>query len=116
MWYSATKTGINEIDLEHGNIDIMLTMIISHKVDEELVGKLIDTLLLHFQSEERIVRKMGKSFPQEHHAEHEKLTTTLRQKKRQWSNGELEASELALEVKQILLNHFSEFDAFLNAE
>jgi len=44
------------------------------------------------------------------------LTTTLRQKKRQWSNGELEASELALEVKQILLNHFSEFDAFLNAE
>ena len=114
MWYSATKIGIADIDLEHGNIDTMLSMILSGKVDQHLVVKLIDVLINHFQNEEEIIRKMGRTFPEVHHAEHEKLTEALISKKQEWLAGEVVDLELAQELKLILQSHVAEFDALLN--
>lgn len=116
MWYNAIKVGIHEIDMDHGNIVTMLSMIISRKIEQDLVGKLIDALLNHFQSEEKIIRKLGRDFPEKHRREHQRLQEMLLTKKRIWDAGELDALELAQEIKQILFCHISEFDKFLNAE
>ena len=116
MWYSATKIGIPSIDMEHGNIDTMLSMIISGKVHQQFVGNLIDALLNHFESEEEIIRNLGKPFPEDHHVEHEQLSEQLLVKRREWSAGEIDAIILAQEVKLLLMSHVSEFDKFLGTD
>ena len=116
MWYSGTKIGIGSIDMEHGNIDTMLSMIISGKTDQQLIGNLIDSLINHFKNEEVIIRKMGKSFPAKHHEEHDFLTSLLLSKKRQWHQGEIDTLELAQLIKHTLLCHIAEFDKQLTAE
>ncbi len=116
LWYSATKIGIAAIDMEHGNIDTMLSMIISNTIEHKLIGRLIDAMINHFQSEENIILNMGRVFPEEHRAEHKKLTEVLLKKKQEWSKGILDALTLAHEIKQVLILHVAEFDKPLNPE
>jgi hemerythrin-like metal-binding protein len=116
MWYSATKIGIAAIDMEHSNIDTMLSMILLNSVDSQLIGKLIEALIRHFQNEEEIIRKKGQAFPENHLAEHEKLKDALLIKKQLWEVGELDPLELAQEIKQCLISHVTEFDKLLGQQ
>lgn len=76
IWDSSFETGIPEVDAQHKHlVDITnsLAEAIGHTPKEalkEIVGKLKDYALYHFQTEERIMEDRGYTGLKEHRAEH----------------------------------------------
>lgn len=113
LWYSATQVGIVDIDLDHHNIDIMLQLYFTGNCPESALLAIIDGLTNHLPHEEKIIADLGRSFPEDHKREHERLTVELEKMKIQWEAGEIEGQRLAESIREILLFHVSNFDVFL---
>ena len=111
MWYSATKVGILEIDMDHHNIDMMLQLYFSGRCPDSSLSAVIDGLCTHFLHEEQIIADLGRTFPEEHQQEHERLTAILKEMGSDLEEGTLEGMELAEKIREILLIHVDKFDA-----
>ena len=76
IWDSNFETGIPEVDTQHKHlVDIINTLAdsIGHTSMEtlkDIVGRLKDYALYHFQTEEKIMEDAGYRGLQEHRAEH----------------------------------------------
>lgn len=113
MWYSATKIGIMEIDMDHSNVDTMLQLYLDGQTPREYLGDIVDGLIRHYSHEEEVIGDMGYQFPQAHLDEHVRLTNLLKKRVDDWKNDRIEEKDLAEEVRAILLLHVAEFDVKL---
>lgn len=86
MWYSATKVGIMEIDMDHSNVDTMLQLYFSGQPPKAYLENIIDGLIRHFAHEEKVIVRLGQDFPVEHIAEHQRLTEVLKKMVAQWKS------------------------------
>ncbi len=110
MWYSATKIGIHAIDLDHANLDFMLTLAMHQEVDENFLDDLVKALASHFLHEQQVIEDLGRSFPQYHLNEHAKLNLLFKEYQAEWRQNRLSTEDFAQRLKQSLLLHVSEFD------
>ncbi|MBN1956883.1 MAG: hypothetical protein JXQ81_10815 [Desulfuromonadales bacterium] len=115
MWYSATKVGIMEIDMDHSNVDTMLQLYFAGRTPETYLENIIDGLIRHFPHEENVISRLGREFPSEHKVEHQRLSGFLRDMIAAWQAGTKDGKELAEEVRDLLLIHVVEFDVKLNS-
>ena len=113
MWYSSIKVGIVEIDMDHYNIDTMLQLYSSDRIPESYLPQIIRALIKHFDTEEGIIDRMGREFPQDHKAEHANLAKALAAKLANYQAGDFDGKDLVEEVRQSLLLHVAEFDVLL---
>lgn len=116
MWYSATKVGIMDIDMDHSNLDTMLQLYFSGRAPESWLKNIIEALIGHFVKEEKIIVRMGREFPAEHRIEHQRLTEILESRLEQWQAGQLEGKKIAEEIRTLLLSHVTDFDVHLNPD
>ncbi len=113
MWYSSIKVGIVEIDMDHYNIDTMLQLYSSDRVPEFYLPQIINGLIKHFDTEEKIIAGMGREFPAEHKIEHSRLIQLLNDKLAIWKDGDLVGKDFVEQVREILLLHVTEYDVLL---
>ncbi len=113
MWYSATKVGITEIDMDHSNVDTMLQLYFSGRIPEAYLEQIIRNLIKHFDREEEVVAGLGREFPADHKREHARLTQLLEKRLVDWKADQLEGNELAEQVRSLLLLHVVDFDVAL---
>ena len=116
MWYSATRVGILEIDMDHGNIDTMLQLYFAGKVPEAFLENIFTGLVRHFEHEERIIAELGRTFPADHSAEHKRLQALLAVLLDDWRAAKLTGKELAERLRAMLLFHVTEFDVKLRPD
>lgn len=110
MWYSKIKVGILEIDMDHNNIDTMLQLYFAGTVTEAYLENVIDALIAHFDHEEQVIVQLGRAFPPEHKAEHERLVRLLETLIDEWKAKKIDGQELAENVRNVLMLHVAEFD------
>ena len=113
MWYSATKVGIIEIDMDHSNVDTMLQLYFSDKIPKTYLEQIIASLIRHFDHEEKIIASLGQEFPTSHKLEHAHLTELLETKLTDWKAKKIDGKDLAEEIRSLLLLHVAEFDVHL---
>ena len=74
MRYSSYKIGILEIDIQHANIDFLLTELAKEGLEKEVSGKKFDifrnALALHFNFEEKWAYTKNKNFDSDHLKSH----------------------------------------------
>lgn len=115
MWYGETRVGIMEIDMDHSNVDTMLQLYFAGRTPESYLENIIDGLIRHFSHEENIIARLGRQFPAEHKAEHQRLTPLLNGMVADWNAGKIEGKDVAEEARALLLIHVAEFDLKLNS-
>ncbi len=119
MKYSSYKTGILEIDIQHVNIDYLLSELakeeLENKAKEEIYEALQDNLALHFDFEEEWTKKNNKEFDPGHQKSHKELLEKLNEMKIQYTNKELNMYEISLTFKIALVKHVQNHDIKLNA-
>jgi hemerythrin-like metal-binding protein len=119
MRYSSYKTGILEIDIQHVNIDFLLSELtkeeLENKAKEKIYEVLKDTLALHFDFEEEWAKTNNKEFDPEHQKSHKELLEKLNEMKIQYTNKELNMYEISLTFKMALVKHVQDHDIKLNA-
>lgn len=113
MWYSATKVGILEIDMDHSNIDTMLQLYFHQQAPSGFLENIVDGLIRHFVHEEDIIDRLGHPFPEGHKIEHQRLTGILQERIADWKAGSVEGTALAEEIRSLLLLHVAEYDVKL---
>lgn len=113
MWYSATKVGIMEIDMDHGNVDTMLELYTKDQAPQNYLENIVDGLIRHYGHEEEVIVRLGYEFPQNHREEHARLAKHLRSRIEDWKKGGIDGKDLAEEIRVILLLHVTEFDVRL---
>lgn len=113
MWYSTTKIGIMEIDMDHSNVDTMLQLYSHGQAPQGYLGNIVDGLIRHYSHEEEVIVRMGYQFPQNHSDEHARLASLLKRRVDDWKNDRVDGKDLAEEIRAILLLHVAEFDVEL---
>ncbi len=119
MRYSSYKTGILEIDIQHANIDFLLSELAKEKLEnkakEKIYEVLKDSLALHFDFEEEWAKTNNKEFNPDHQKSHKELLEKLNKMKIQYTNKELNMYEISLTLKMALVKHVQTHDIKLNA-
>ncbi len=119
MRYSSYKTEILEIDIQHANIDFLLSELakeeLENKAKEEIYEVLKDTLALHFDFEEEWAKTNNKNFDPDHQKSHKELLEKLNEMKIQYTNKKLNMYEISLTLKMALVKHVQTHDIKLNA-
>ena len=67
LWYSELSTGILEVDNQHSNIDVLLTLFNNDNESLDMASVIVKTIKAHFRSEESL---LGSSFPKDHTTAH----------------------------------------------
>ncbi len=119
MRYSSYKIGILEIDIQHANIDFLLTELAKEGLGKEVSGKkfeiLKNALAHHFDFEENWARTNNKNFDSDHLKTHKELLEKLNELYDQYTNNKLNMYEMSLTLKMELLKHVQKHDMRLNA-
>ena len=119
MRYSSYKTGILEIDIQHANIDFLLSELakeeLEDKAKEEIYEILKDTLAFHFDFEEEWTKTNNKNFDPDHQKSHKELLEKLNKLKIQYTNKKLNMYEISLALKMELMKHVQDHDMKLKA-
>ncbi len=114
MRYSSYKIGILEIDVQHANIDYLLTELakegLEKGVSEEKFELLRNALVHHFDFEEKWAQTNNKNFDAEHLKSHKKLLEKLNDLSAQFTKKELNMCEISLTMKMELLKHVQNHD------
>ncbi len=114
MRYSSYKTGILEIDIQHANIDFILSELANEGLGEEIKEKsyatLKNALSLHFNFEEKWAQKKNRNFDSDHKNSHEKLLEKLNGLGNQYTNKKLNMYEISLAFQMDLLKHMQDHD------
>ncbi len=119
MRYSSYKIGILEIDIQHANIDYLLTELakdgLEKEVSEEKLELLRNALVHHFDFEEKWVQANNKNFDSDHLKSHKELLEKLNELNNQFTNNTMNMCEISLTLKMELLKHVQNHDMRLNA-
>ncbi|MGR3292660.1 MAG: hypothetical protein ACUZ9M_01430 [Candidatus Scalindua sp.] len=119
MMYSSYKTGILEIDIQHANIDYLLTELEKDELEkessEEKFELLRNALVHHFDFEEKWAQTNNKNFDADHLKSHKKLLVKVNELYNQSARDELNMCEISLTMKMELLKHVQNHDMRLNA-
>ncbi len=114
MRYSSYTTGILEIDIQHANIDFILSELAKEGLGEEIKEKsyatLKNALALHFDFEEEWARKNNRNFDSDHKDSHNKLLEKLNEFGNQYTNKRLNMYEISLAFQMDLLKHMQDHD------
>ncbi len=114
MRYSSYKTGILEIDIQHSNIDFLLSELAKEGLGKEVKEKSYETLknalALHFDFEDKWAQKNNKNFDSDHRKSHKKLLEKLNEFGNQYTNKKLNMYEISLILKMELLKHVQNHD------
>ncbi len=114
MRYSSYKIGILEIDIQHANIDCLLSELAKEelvtKAKEEIFETLRNALALHFDFEEKWAQKNNKNFSLYHQKSHNELLKKLNEFGNQYTNKKLNMYEISLILKMELLKHVQDHD------
>ena len=118
MKYSSYKIGILEIDIQHANIDFLLTELAKEGLEKEVSGKKVDifrnALALHFDFEEKWAYTKNKNFDSDHLKAHKELLEKLNELSNQQKDNNLNMYEIGLILKMELLKHVQNHDIKLN--
>ncbi len=119
MRYSSYKIGILEIDIQHANIDYLLSELVKEglgkEVSEEKFELLRNTLVHHFDFEEKWAQTNNRNFDADHLKSHKKLQEKLNELHNQFTKNELNVCEISLTMKMELLKHVQNHDMRLKA-
>ena len=119
MRYSSYKTGILEIDIQHANIDFILSELAKEGLGKEIKEKnyetLKNTLALHFDFEEKWAQKNNRNFDSNHKNSHNKLLERLNEFGNQYTNNKMNMYEISLAFQMDLLKHMQDHDIRLKA-
>lgn len=119
MRYSSYKIGILEIDIQHSNIDYLLTELakegLEKEANEEKFELLRNALVHHFDFEEKWSQTNNKNFDTDHLKSHKKLLEKLNELHCQFTENELNMCEISLAMKMELLKHVQNHDMRLEA-
>ncbi len=119
MKYSSYKTGILEIDVQHANIDYLLTELekegLEKDVSEEKFEILKNTLVQHFDFEEKWAQTNNKNFDADHLKSHKLILEKLIELYGQYTKNKLNMYGISLAVKMELLKHVQNHDMKLNS-
>ena len=118
MRYSSYKIGILEIDIQHANIDFLLTELAKEGLEKEVSEKkfkiLRNSLAHHFDFEEEWAQTNNKNFDSGHLKSHKELLERLNELNNQFTNNTLNICEISLAIKMELLKHVQDHDTKLN--
>ena len=119
MRYSSYKIGILEIDIQHANIDYLLAELVKEGLEKEVSeGKfelLRNTLVHHFDFEEKWAQTNNRNFDADHQKSHKKLLEKLIELSNQFTKNELNMYEISLTMEMELLKHVQNHDMRLKA-
>jgi hemerythrin len=119
MKYSSYKIGVLEIDVQHANIDYLLTELAKDGLDKEVSKEkfelLKNALVHHFDFEEKWSQTNNKNFDVDHLKSYKKLLEKLNERYNQFTKNELNMCEISLTMKMELLKHVQNHDMGLNA-
>ncbi|MCP4268287.1 MAG: hypothetical protein GY777_22385 [Candidatus Brocadiaceae bacterium] len=114
MRYSSYKTGILEIDIQHSNIDFLLSELAKEGLGKEVKEKSYETLKnalsLHFSFEEKWAQKNNRNFDSDHKNSHKKLLEKLGEFGNQYTSKKLNMYEISLAFQMELLKHVQDHD------
>ncbi len=117
MRYSSYRIGILEIDIQHINIDFLISELgkeeLENRAKEEIYETLKNTLALHFDFEEKWAQKNNKNFDPDHQKSHKELLEKLDELGNQYTNKILNMYEISLILKIELLKHVQDHDTKL---
>ncbi len=109
MRYSSYKIGILEIDVQHSNIDYLLTELakegLEKEANEEKFKLLRNALVHHFDFEEKWSQTNNKNFDTDHLKSHKELLEKLNELHNQFTKNKLSMCEISLTMKMELLKH-----------
>lgn len=118
MRYSSYKTGVLELDLQHANIDFILSDLAMEDLDNEVKERSYETLrnaiALHFEFEDEWAKKNNRDFDSSHKKAHKELLEKLSEYGNQYINKKLDMHEICLTLKMELLKHMQEHDIRLS--
>lgn len=112
MWHGAVKIGVNELDLDHANIDYIIRSILE-RCGSDLVIQLVPAFLAHIEHEEKIIAAMDRKFPAEHKKEHRHIAVVLHLLEAERNKNMIDDYKFAQEVKTLLTLHVLDFDTKL---
>ncbi len=119
MRYSSYKIGILEIDIQHSNIDYLLSELAkegsSEETSQEKFELLKNALTHHFDFEEKWAQTNSKNFDADHQESHKKLLEKLNALYKQFIKAELNMYEISLTMKMELLKHVQSYDVKFKA-
>ncbi len=114
MRYSSYKTGILEIDIQHVNIDFLLSELAKEGLEEEAKEEkyniLKNTVALHFDFEEKWAQKNNRMFDSNHKKAHKDLLKKLDELYNQYINNKLNMYEISLTLQIELVKHVQNHD------
>ena len=110
MRFNALRVGINEIDMDHFNIDYVLRRMLAGSADETLAQQLVPAIILHMEHEESLIEELGLPFPGRHRKDHLYLSSLFRSLQLKWQERRIDSFEFADEVNSFFLIHILEFD------
>lgn len=94
-WNHASSVGVRALDDQHGilmdtmnELRLAMTRGADREQMNELLGRLIEFLRMHFWNEEQLMEQTGFPGLAEHRSEHEKLLTQLRESARRAQRNE----------------------------
>lgn len=114
MWYSIYKIGDVDIDMQHSNIDYMLSSLPQN--DQELrpaLCSLIDALADHFDQEEQIADERHYNMDDAHRKQHQVLKMQLNKTKKELIKPGTDISAIPSMLQEILNLHIIEYDRHL---
>lgn len=118
MKYSSYKIGILEIDIQHSNIDFLLSELAKEGLEKEVSEKkfeiLRNALAQHFDFEEKWAQTNNGNFDFDHLKSHKKLLEKLNELNDQFTDNTLNICEISLALKMELLKHVQDHDMRLN--
>jgi hemerythrin-like metal-binding protein len=110
MWYSALSVGILEIDLQHANIDQILSELTDHN-RQEVVNRITDALIRHFKAEEMLCAEKDLHMSEDHKKEHVRLTEMLQNLKQQMQKVNPDREAVLRTYSDLIVEHVTRFDS-----
>ena len=112
--YSSYDIGIEEIDIQHANMDSLLSKLseagLSQEAKEENFELFKNAVTSHFDFEEKWTETNNKILDAEHIRAHSEFLELLNKMKAQYKNRQLNMNTISLAIKKELLNHVRNHD------
>jgi DNA-binding response OmpR family regulator len=112
--YSSYDIGIAEIDIQHAEMDILLSKLseegLSQDVKERNLELFRNTIISHFEFEEKWAQTNNKIFDADHLNAHNEFLERLNKMDTQYKNKQLDMNTISLTIKKELLDHVRNHD------
>ncbi len=116
--YSSYDIGIAEIDIQHANMDLLLSKLsgegLSQDMKEQNLELFRNAVSSHFDFEEKWAQTNNRVFDSDHLRAHNDVLELLNEMNTQYKNKQLDMNIIYLAIKKELLNHVRNHDIKLN--